>query len=107
MLITSIFEHQGGIIHYKSIGDNKVSTYIVMACMKGEFVSRDGNVYDNFQMLGYVESVSAEDAVTDFISQPQFPIVWNDVEYMWSESLAEEDSNGHYGEYSKIYLNRK
>ena len=54
--------------------------YIVMASMKGQFLAQSGNTYDNFQMLGYIESESAEEAIENFISQPQFPIVWNDVE---------------------------
>ena len=75
-----------------------------MAAMKGKFFSESGNEYDNFQMLGYIESESAEEAVEIFLYQPQFPIVWNDVEYMWAESLTEDSSNGHYGEYSKVYM---
>ena len=78
--------------------------YIVMASMKGQFLAQSGNTYDNFQMLGYIESESAEEAIENFISQPQFPIVWNDVEYMWAEELTENQFNGHYGSYRKIYI---
>ena len=31
-------------------------TFIILAAMKGRFVSDRGNSYDNFQMMGYVES---------------------------------------------------
>ena len=32
--------------------------YLVLAAMKGEFLARSGNVYENFQMLG-LQGVSA------------------------------------------------
>ena len=47
-------------------------------------MSEQGNLYDNFQMLGYVEGASPFDAVAAFFDQPKFPIVWADVEYMWA-----------------------
>ena len=34
--------------------------YIVLAAMKGEFLSHSGNVYENFQMMGYVEAASTQ-----------------------------------------------
>tara|TARA_A100001037_G_scaffold306331_1_gene350772 strand:+ start:3627 stop:3890 length:264 start_codon:yes stop_codon:yes gene_type:complete len=78
-----------------------------MAAMKGKFFSESGNEYDNFQMLGYIQAQSEESAVTDFISQPQFPIVWGDVEYLWAEELTDKDSNGHFGAYHRIYMDRR
>ena len=49
-------------------------TYIVLAAMKGRFVSEFGNTYDNIQMMGYV-SVSAgaspQEAVGAFFDQPR------------------------------------
>ena len=36
-----------------------MANFLVMAAMKGRFVSEQGNLYDNFQMLGYVEGSHA------------------------------------------------
>ena len=55
--------------------------------MKGEFLAHGGNVYENFQMMGYVESGGPFDAVRSFFDEPQFPIDWRDVRYMWAEPL--------------------
>ena len=82
-----------------------MANYLIMAAMKGRFVSEQGNLYDNFQMLGYVEGASAFEAVCAFFDQPRFPIVWGDVEYMWAERLADGDpSTGHYGDYERVYV---
>ena len=82
-----------------------MANYLIMAAMKGRFMSEQGNLYDNFQMLGYVEGASPFDAVCAFFDQPRFPIVWGDVEYMWAERLADHDpSTGHYGEYERVYV---
>jgi hypothetical protein len=81
-----------------------MSMYIVMAAMKGEFLARSGNVYENFQMLGYVESDNPFGAVKTFFDDPQFPIDWRDVTYMWAESLNDDANNGHYGDYDRIYV---
>jgi hypothetical protein len=81
-----------------------MANYMVMAAMKGEFLARSGNVYENFQMLGYVEASSPFDAVKNFFEVPQFPIDWGDITYMWAESLEKDENNGHYGELDRIYL---
>ena len=78
--------------------------YLILADMKGDFLAKSGNIYNNFQMLGYVESHSHVDAVKAFFDQPQFPIDWQDITYMWAESLDQDIKNGHYGELSKIYM---
>lgn len=81
-----------------------MSRYIVLAAMSGEFLARGGNVYENFQMLGYVESEDAFGAVKVFFDQPQFPIDWRDVRYMWAEPLKDDPASGHYGEFHKITI---
>ena len=80
-----------------------MSKYLVLAAMKGEFLASSGNVYENFQMLGYVESEGPFGAVKSFFDEPQFPIYWQDVRYMWAESLKDDASNGHYGDYDRVY----
>jgi hypothetical protein len=47
--------------------------------MNGFFYSTDGDVYDNFQMLGYVESENSTKAVEQFFSEPPYPILWKDI----------------------------
>ena len=47
-----------------------MTKFIVLAAMKGEFLSHGGNVYENFQMMGYVEAGRSY-AVK---STPHFPI---------------------------------
>ena len=79
-------------------------TFIILAAMKGRFISHRGNTYDNFQMMGYVESTGANDAVAAFFDQPPYPIRWEDVEYLWAESLADQGPNGHYGDYDRVYV---
>ena len=67
-------------------------TYLILAAMKGRFVSDFGNTYDNFQMMGYVtrpEDATPFDAVTAFFDQPPYPIQWQDVEYLWAELLGQ------------------
>ena len=81
-----------------------MGSYIVMAAMKGRFISDQGNRYDNFQMMGYVQAGSHFDAVSAFFEQPAFPIQWQDIQYMWAESLTEDAENGHYGDYSRVYI---
>ncbi len=81
-----------------------MSSYIVLAAMKGRFVSQQGNFYDNFQMMGYVEAGSTRDAVTHFFDQSPFPIQWGDVEYLWAEELTADPQNGHHGEYQRVYV---
>ena len=52
-------------------------TYVILAAMKGRFVSDFGNTYDNFQMMGYVTLPQGEtpfDAVAAFFDQPPYPI---------------------------------
>lgn len=78
--------------------------YLVLAAMKGEFIAHNGNVYENFQMLGYAESADSFGAVKSFFEAPHFPIDWRDVTYMWAESLDGDVNNGHYGEYARIYV---
>ena len=81
-----------------------MSRYIVLAAMKGEFLALSGNVYENFQMLGYVNTEDHFDAVKHFFEEPQFPIDWGDVRYMWAESLQENVINGHYGDYHLVFI---
>ena len=81
-----------------------MSSFIVMAAMKGRFVSDHGDTYDNFQMLGYAEAATPEEAVTAFFDEAPYPIRWEDVEYMWAERLADHPSNAHYGDYNRIYV---
>ena len=78
-------------------------SYIVMGAMKGRFYSQDGNTYDNFQMMGYVEAADSREAVSLFFEQPAFPLRWSDVEYMWAERLADDPDNGHHGEFHRVY----
>ena len=81
-----------------------MASFVVLAAMKGKFVSDQGNTYDNFQMLGYMEAGSPGDAVTAFFDQAPYPIRWEDVEYMWAERLADNPSNSHYGDYDRVYV---
>ena len=81
-----------------------MESFIVLAAMKGRFVSDLGHTYDNFQMLGYVEAGNASDAVGAFFDQAPYPIRWEDVEYMWAERLADHSANTHYGDYERIYI---
>ena len=79
-------------------------SFIALAAMKGRFVSDHGHTYDNFQMLGYVDAGSPSEAVAEFFDQPPFPIIWEDVEYMWAERLTNQSGGTRYGEYERIYL---
>ena len=69
-------------------------SFMILAAMKGRFISDHGNYYDNFQMLGYIEAGNPQDAVGVFFDEPPFPIVWEDVEYMWAEPLTEHPDRG-------------
>ena len=82
-------------------------TYVILAAMKGRFVSDYGNTYDNFQMMGYVEvpfGATPRDAVGAFFDQPAYPIQWQDVEYLWAELLVNNSDNAHYGDYDRVYV---
>ena len=81
-----------------------MSTFVILAAMKGRFVSEHGNLYDNFQMMGYAEAAEPTEAVTKFFDQTPYPIRWEDVEYMWAERLADLGSNAHYGDYDRVYV---
>jgi hypothetical protein len=81
-----------------------MASFIVLAAMKGRFLSDRGNVYDNFQMLGYVEASNPTDAVATFFDQPPYPIRWEDVEYLWAERLSDDSSSAHYGDYQRVYI---
>ena len=81
-----------------------MTTYLIMADMKGDFLAKSGNIYNNFQMLGYVDADGHFSAVKTFFNNPQFPIEWQDVRYIWAESLDNSDQTGHYGELEKIYV---
>jgi hypothetical protein len=72
--------------------------------MKGRFISDNGNVYDNFQMMGYVEAGDPTNAVATLFEQPPYPIRWEDVEYLWAERLADGPDYGHYGDYQRVYV---
>ena len=82
-------------------------SYLVLAAMKGRFVSEQGHTYDNFQMMGYIEAPegsSSQEVVGTFFDQPPFPIQWQDVEYLWAERLADDPNNGHLGDYERVYV---
>ena len=79
-------------------------SFIVLAAMKGRFISDRGNPYDNFQMMAYVDAGNSKEAVTDFFDQPPFPIRWEDVEYLWAEQLVDHPDGGHYGDYERVYV---
>ena len=81
-----------------------MASFIVLAAMKGKFVSDQGNLYDNFQMMGYIEAGSPTDAVTSFFDDAPYPILWEDVEYLWAECLVEDPENAHHGDYERIYV---
>ena len=84
-----------------------MAKFIVLAAMKGRFVSDHGNTYDNFQMLGYMEAEDGNGAVIAFFDQAPYPIRWEDVEYMWAERLGDqggESAGAHYGDYDRIYV---
>ncbi|NQW24321.1 MAG: hypothetical protein HQ475_12865 [SAR202 cluster bacterium] len=78
--------------------------YVVMAAMKGRFLSERGNTYDNFQMLGYSDGTNPMTAVSAFFDSPQYPIDWADVDYLWAERLADDAANGHLGDYERVYV---
>ena len=79
-------------------------SYLVLAAMKGRFVSELGNTYDNFQFMGYSDGDDPMSAVAAFFDQPLYPIQWGDVEYLWAERLADDPGNGHLGDYERIYV---
>ena len=79
-------------------------SYLVLAAMKGRFVSEQGHTYDNFQMMGYSEGSDPMAAVGAFFDQPPYPIQWGDVEYLWAESLAGDEANAHFGDYGRVYV---
>jgi len=78
--------------------------FIVLAAMKGRFVSQQGNHYDNFQMMGYIDAAMPRDAVTEFFDQTPYPIQWADVEYLWAEELVAGAETGHHGDYDRVYV---
>lgn len=78
--------------------------YIILGAMKGRFVSDNGNLYDNFQMLGYVTAIGPTEAVTQFFDQTPYPIRWEDVEYMWALRLADTAADPLYGDYPRVYV---
>ena len=78
--------------------------FIILASMKGRFVSQSGNFYDNFQMMGYMVASDNAEAVSRFFDQTPYPIEWADVEYLWAEPLAYGLDTGHHGEYERIYI---
>ena len=79
-------------------------TFVILAAMKGRFVSDHGNFYDNFQMMGYIEAAGPSEAVTQFFDQTPYPIRWEDVEYMWAELLADQGEGSHHGDYDRVYV---
>ena len=81
-----------------------MASFIVLAAMKGRFISDNGNVYDNFQMMGYVEAANSTDAVTAFFDQPPYPIMWQDVQYLWAERLVDDPNSRRYGDYERVYV---
>ena len=82
-----------------------MASFIVLAAMKGRFVSDQGHTYDNFSDAGVCGTrENPNDAVATFFDQAPFPIRWGDVEYMWAERLADHPSNTHYGDYERVYV---
>ena len=79
-------------------------SYLVLAAMKGRFVSEQGHTYDNFQMMGYSDGTDPKEAVANFFAEPPYPIQWGDVEYLWAERLADDPNNGHLGDYERVYV---
>jgi hypothetical protein len=79
-------------------------SYLVLAAMKGRFVSEQGHTYDNFQMMGYSDGADPKGAVANFFDEPPYPIQWGDVEYLWAERLADDPNNGHLGDYERVYV---
>ena len=79
-------------------------SFVILAAMKGRFVSDHGNLYDNFQMMGYIEAAGPTEAVTQFFDQTPYPIRWEDVEYLWAELLADQGDGAHHGDYDRVYV---
>ncbi len=88
---------ESGLTHH-------MPSYLVLAAMKGRFVSSQGNTYDNFQFMGYSDGADPMAAVSAFFDAPPYPIVWGDVEYLWAERLADDEANGHLGDYERVYV---
>jgi hypothetical protein len=80
--------------------------FIILAAMKGRFVSQQANHYDNFRMMGYFDADRARDAVTAFFNQTPFPIQWVDVEYLWAGELAAGAETGHHGNSQRVYVDQ-
>ena len=59
--------------------------FIILAAMKGQFISASGNIYDNFQMMGYIEAGDSNQAITSFFDQTPYPIQWADVDYLGAD----------------------
>ena len=78
--------------------------FIILGAMKGQFISASGNIYDNFQMMGYIDAAMPRDAVTEFFDQTPYPIQWADVEYLWAEELVVGAETGHHGDYDRVYV---
>jgi len=78
--------------------------FIILAAMKGQFISASGNIYDNFQMMGYIEAGNPNQAITSFFDQTPYPIQWADVDYLWAEELVDNPKSGHHGDYDKVYV---
>ena len=81
-----------------------MANFIVLAAMKGRFISDSGNFYDNFQMMGYMTAADSGEAVSAFFDQAPYPIQWTDVDYLWAEELAWGPQTGHHGDYDRVYL---
>ena len=81
-----------------------MKTFLILAEMDVQVLAKSGNIYDNFQFMGYVRAKTHKEAIYGFFDQPQFPLNWKDIRYLWSESLEENENNGHYGELHKISI---
>ena len=79
-------------------------SYLVLAAMKGRFVSEQGHTYDNFQMMGYSDGTDPKEAVANFFDEPPYPIQWGDVEYLWAELLGTSPEKAHHGDYDRVYV---
>ena len=88
--------------HTLQWGELFMKTYLVLAAMNGQLLAESGNIYENFQLMGYVDALNHENAIITFFNQPHFPVDWVDVIYLWAESLENHPNNGHYGKLHAI-----
>ena len=81
-----------------------MAQFIVLAAMKGQFVSAGGNMYDNFQMLGYVEAGDPAQAVTAFFDQTPYPNSMGRRGLPVGRAANGGGHTGHHGDYDRVYV---